>query len=128
LTPGLATARLLHIPWTIIVVSVHFVLVSLFQVQPSVWQAYLLAFWSLCTPMPLEVITTRLSIQRNYSVNSTGENGIGADVKDEIVIGRNKELYAGFVDCGKRMIHEEGFRSLYRSWLSIIIGFLVGIG
>ncbi|KAG6819579.1 hypothetical protein H0H93_010505 [Arthromyces matolae] len=86
---------------------------------------------------PLEVIATRLAIQRNHA--SAEYNSVSQEVEgdveeptefsgtDEDVIGLRHEAdpYLGLVDCGKRIIEEEGWMSLYRAWWVTLLG---GIG
>ncbi|TFK25693.1 mitochondrial carrier [Coprinopsis marcescibilis] len=68
---------------------------------------------------PLEVIATRLSVQRNgvdaeYSSIQQNVDGPG---REEVVGLRDKgDPYLGFADCAKRIIHEEGVMTLYRGW------------
>ncbi|KAF9033294.1 mitochondrial carrier [Hymenopellis radicata] len=85
---------------------------------------------------PLEVIATRLAIQRNHAsaeYNSVSQevDGDGEDVgefagAEEDVIGlRNEEdPYIGLVDCAKRIIDEEGWFALYRAWWITFLGTL----
>jgi len=101
---------------------------------------------------PLEVISTRLAVQRNHEsaeFNSVAQEEVG-DAEDlpeyspaEDVIGydfsfsvtphllnggfsrlrNDKDPYLGLVDCVKRMIDEEGWGALYRGWwLTMLFG------
>ena len=94
------------------------------------WLIFLL-FQALATGYlaPLEVISTRLSIQPNnagFSTVSATEGGEGEDVPegvtyagtDEDVIGLRPttEPYGGMIDCARKLIEEEGWQSLYRGW------------
>jgi len=86
---------------------------------------------------PLEVIATRLAIQRNHAAaeyNSVSQEVEGdAEETDqylgteEDVIGLRNERdpYLGLADCAKRIIDEEGLVSLYRAWWITLLG---GIG
>jgi hypothetical protein len=100
---------------------------SPFKDVSTIRLSFFLAFSALSTLVlsPLEVIATRLSIQRNHSTDSSA-NEIDAEYagEDEDVIGLRSEEdpYVGLVDCGKRMIDEEGFASLYRAWWLTMIG------
>ncbi|KAG7098641.1 hypothetical protein E1B28_000557 [Marasmius oreades] len=83
---------------------------------------------------PLEVMATRLAIQRNHS--STEYNSVSQEITgdaegpnefsgtDEDVIGlRNEEdPYLGLVDCAKRIADEEGWKALYRAWWITLLG------
>ncbi|KAF5370654.1 hypothetical protein D9758_001995 [Tetrapyrgos nigripes] len=85
---------------------------------------------------PLEVIATRLAIQRNHAsseYNSVSQevDGDAEDVTEfagteEDVIGlRNEEdPYLGLVDCAKRIIDEEGASALFRAWWVTFLGLL----
>ncbi|KAF8520433.1 mitochondrial carrier [Hysterangium stoloniferum] len=74
---------------------------------------------------PLEVITTRLSLQRNHP-SSTAFEAVPQEEQEpenqyagsEDVIGLRNEFdpYVGFTDAAKRMVDEEGWRALYRGW------------
>ncbi|WVQ82656.1 hypothetical protein IAT38_004788 [Cryptococcus sp. DSM 104549] len=89
---------------------------------------------------PLEVVSTRLSIQPN---NAAGLSGVGAGVDeeeagppegvtfcgtDEDVIGLRPatDPYEGMVDCGRKIIEEEGWQSLYRGFWVTMLGNLFG--
>jgi len=72
---------------------------------------------------PLEVIATRVSLQRNHGGLAGGETGVGTDGieysgQEEDVIGLRSEddPYLGLIDCGKRIVTEEGLSVLYRAW------------
>ncbi|PFH51524.1 hypothetical protein AMATHDRAFT_47039 [Amanita thiersii Skay4041] len=83
---------------------------------------------------PLEVIAARLAIQRNHA--SAEYNSVSQEVEgdaedmpeysgaEEDVIGLRSEAdpYVGLVDCGKRIIHEEGWTTLYRAWWLTLLG------
>jgi hypothetical protein len=83
---------------------------------------------------PLEVIATRLAIQRNHA--SSEYNSVSQEVEgdaeenveyagaEEDVIGLRSEgdPYLGLVDCAKRIIDEEGLMTLYRAWWITLIG------
>jgi len=90
---------------------------------------------ALCTAVltPLEVITTRLVIQRNHAsaeFNSVHQEVDGDEEQaeeygsDEEVIGLREEgdSYLGLVDCAKRIIEEEGVMTLYRAWWLSLFG------
>ncbi|KAG2072074.1 hypothetical protein BDR04DRAFT_1230764 [Suillus decipiens] len=76
---------------------------------------------------PLEVIFLRLSIQRNHAApefnsisQEEGDNEeameyAGAE-EDVINLRIDREPYVGLIDCGKRIIEEEGWGALYRVW------------
>lgn len=79
---------------------------------------------------PLEVIATRLAIQRNHSSTGQDVEGDSSDESleysspDEDVIGLRHEgdPYIGLTDCAKRIIDEEGIAALYRAWWITLLG------
>jgi hypothetical protein len=93
----------------------------------------------ICTVFltPLEVIATRLAIQRNHA--SAEYNSVTQEVDgdaeetaeyagaEEDVIGLRSEAdpYLGLVDCAQRILVEEGYPALYRAWWLTLLG---GIG
>jgi len=137
LTPGLLAAQVLHI--SIVVLGLgplrrYFVL-SLKEpaTYPSAAIYAVIVALSSIILTPLEVIVTRLAIQRNhasaeYSSISQELEGNGENVPeyggDEDVMGLRSESdpYLGLVDCAKRMVDEEGWSSLYRAWWLTILG------
>ncbi|PPQ80671.1 hypothetical protein CVT26_007117 [Gymnopilus dilepis] len=83
---------------------------------------------------PLEVIATRLAIQRNHALseyNSVSQE-VEGDAEDhaeysgteEDVIGLRSEgdPYLGLMDCAKRIVDEEGTMTLYRAWWITLLG------
>jgi hypothetical protein len=80
---------------------------------------------------PLDVISTRLLVQRNNGgvELNTGEDE-NASVpeypggEDVIALRTEQEPYAGLIDCAKKIMEEEGKEVLYRLWwLSLLGGF-----
>ncbi|KAF8973223.1 hypothetical protein BDZ97DRAFT_666234 [Flammula alnicola] len=83
---------------------------------------------------PLEVIATRLAIQRNHAsaeynsvsqeVDGDAEETVEYSGAEEDVIGLRNEgdPYLGLVDCAKRIIDEEGLMTLYRAWWITLLG------
>jgi len=83
---------------------------------------------------PLEVIATRLAIQRNHAssefnsvsqeVEGDAEENVEYAGAEEDVIGLRSEgdPYLGLVDCAKRIIDEEGLMTLYRAWWLTLMG------
>jgi hypothetical protein len=75
---------------------------------------------------PLEVMATRLSVQKNLGMAGPGAGGDeesmpeGAEYAgtDEDVIGLrpSAEPYEGILDCARKIGEEEGWQSLYRGW------------
>jgi hypothetical protein len=104
-------------------------------VRLSVYAVVVLISTGLLTP--LEVMGTRLAIQRNHAsaeYNSVSQevDGDAEDVAEfsgveEDVIGlRNEEdPYVGIVDCAKRIVDEEGWSTLYRAWWITLLGTLL---
>ncbi|KAI9455327.1 mitochondrial carrier [Lactarius psammicola] len=145
LTPGLLVAELLHITYVVIGLRVlrHLLLPSLSHVDDSVppdlsprsLTIYLaISLFSTAILCPLEVISTRLAVQRNHEsaeFNSVAQEEVG-DTEDlpeyspdEDVIGLRNDTdpYLGLRDCAKRIVDEEGWRALYRGWwLTMLFG------
>lgn len=77
---------------------------------------------------PLEVIATKLAIQRNHAsaeFNSvhqeeegdTEETAEYAGAEEDVIGLRDaRDPYTGLVDCAKRIAQEEGAAALYRAW------------
>ncbi|KAM5531668.1 hypothetical protein V8D89_014657 [Ganoderma adspersum] len=133
LTPGLVTAQVLQIAYTVVVLhGLRRLLLSADNFSPVKFGIYVaIEMASTAIICPLEVITTKLAIQRNHS---TAEyNSVEQEVEDdaveapeyaeysgqeEDVIGlrHEKDPYYGFADCVKRIVDEEGWQALYRAW------------
>jgi hypothetical protein len=85
---------------------------------------------------PLEVISTRLSVQRNHSPG--GEYGAAPQDeeapemeyagRDEDVIALRPEdnPYEGFAQCAKSILQEEGPETLLRAWWLTLLSSLIG--
>ncbi|PPQ67246.1 hypothetical protein CVT25_005830 [Psilocybe cyanescens] len=83
---------------------------------------------------PLEVIATRLAIQRNHAsaeynsvsqeIDGDADNTVEYSGAEEDVIGLRNEgdPYLGLLDCAKRIIDEEGWMTLYRAWWITMLG------
>ncbi|KAI5121563.1 hypothetical protein M0805_000744 [Coniferiporia weirii] len=91
-----------------------------------------LAFISMIIIAPIEVVSTRLSIQRNHDYSAFSAVGQDEDANvndvvysasDEDVIGLrpDDDPYTGFLDCVKRIIDEEGYKTLFRAWWLVLI-------
>lgn len=142
LTPGLLAAQISHIAVIILILgpSRRWLLPPLRQASDwSDISVVKLGFYTIvaivCTAIlsPLEVITTRLVIQRNHA--SSEYNSVQQEVDgdgeaaeqygtDEEVIGLREEgdPYLGLADCAKRIIDEEGVMTLYRAWWLTLFG------
>ncbi|KAI0058094.1 mitochondrial carrier [Artomyces pyxidatus] len=139
LTPGLLATELLHVSYYVLGLRTlrHLLLPSLSgsdvpdkeDISATKLIIYfIIALVSTVILCPLEVIATKLAVQRNHAssdFNSVAqeEEGDAEDVveyagADEDVIGLRSELdpYLGFTDCFQRIVHEEGWRALYRGW------------
>ncbi|KAI0047776.1 hypothetical protein FA95DRAFT_1558767 [Auriscalpium vulgare] len=139
LTPGLLATELLHIAYFVLGLRTlrHLLLPSLSGTgRPSpedvsttkliIYCA--IAFISTTILCPLEVIATKLAVQRNHAspeFNSVAqeEEGDAEELAEysgaeEDVIGLRSEEdpYLGLVDCFQRIVQEEGWRALYRGW------------
>ncbi|KAJ7218011.1 hypothetical protein GGX14DRAFT_599126 [Mycena pura] len=146
LTPGLLLTQFLHVAYvTLILGPLHRFLVPMKSefgiaypdttpLKLAIYFAVVLTSTIVLTP--LEVITTRLAIQRNHA--SSEYNSVSQEVEGEAeevpefvgvedVIGlRNEaEPYLGLVDCAKSIINEEGFKALYRAWWVSVLGGVV---
>ncbi|KAJ6499244.1 hypothetical protein C8R45DRAFT_981678 [Mycena sanguinolenta] len=148
-TPGLLASQSLHVAYvTLILAPLHRLLVPMAEVgaggvvfpeiSPVKLSIYfLVVIVSAAILTPLEVMSTRLAIQRNqasaeYNSVSQEVDGDAEEVAEyagaeEDVIGlrTDAEPYMGIVDCAKSIINEEGFRALYRAWWITLLGGLV---
>ncbi|EJF65405.1 mitochondrial carrier [Dichomitus squalens LYAD-421 SS1] len=133
-TPGLVTAQVLQIAYSVVILySLRRLLVPVGgDFSPARFGIYVaIEILSTAVICPLEVITTKLAIQRNHS--AVEYNSVEQEVEDdaveapeyaeysgqeEDVIGlrHEKDPYLGFADCVKRIIDEEGWQTLYRAW------------
>ncbi|KAL5485429.1 hypothetical protein ACEPAI_8071 [Sanghuangporus weigelae] len=135
LTPGLMVSEVLRVLYIILIMDPLRLLLlptdaKLLLARLS---AYLgLAFVSTIIICPLEVISTRLSIQRNHATSSftpvaQEEESVMTDAvysaAEEDVIGlRNEDdPYLGCIDCEKRLVNEEGYSTLFRAWWLVFI-------
>ncbi|KAI0342112.1 hypothetical protein BDW22DRAFT_1396027 [Trametopsis cervina] len=141
-TPGLFAAQFLHLAYKILFIGSLKVLLlpvsedptdrAPFDVNPVklgiMITIALLSTFILC---PLEVIASKLAIQRNHAApeyNSVSQEVEEEDVApeeyveyagaDEDVIGlrHEKDPYLGLIDCTKRVVDEEGWGALFRAW------------
>ncbi|KZV88254.1 mitochondrial carrier [Exidia glandulosa HHB12029] len=156
LTPGLVVSQGLHILYVLLVLNTfrRLLLPSSFLDDASwsdengkpLWPAdftvlrfslyFLITSLSTIVLCPLEVIGTRLSLQRNHAPEggftavSQDERAMGIEEEiefagsEEDVIGLRSEEdpYTGFVDCAKRIVAEEGIRVLLRGWWITLLG------
>ncbi|KAJ7188173.1 hypothetical protein C8R46DRAFT_1053911 [Mycena filopes] len=142
-TPGLFLTQCLHVAYVTLCLSpLHRILVPMHEEGVSYPQLspvklalyFVVVIFSAGILTPLEVMATRLAIQRNqasaeYNSVSQEVDGDAEDVPEfagaeEDVIGLRTEAdpYMGFLDCGKTIINEEGFRALYRAWWITLLG------
>jgi hypothetical protein len=142
--PGLLVARSLHVFWLVFIQrGVRKLLLPNFNADlivdgdasevvqrlSPIGMGFYIAFVGVSAVLvltPLEVISTRLSIQRN----SSQLGGFGAVPQDEDLpelefAGRDEDVialrpeddpYYGFVQCGKTILQEEGPETLLRAW------------
>lgn len=149
LTPGLLAAEMLHIGVVILILSpFHRLLLptigkpifSLDLTEISLWKvAVYFVIVTLATAIlaPLEVIATRLAIQRNHAsseynsvsqeTEGDGEESVeySGAVEDVIGLRHEGDPYNGLVDCAKRIVDEEGISALYRAWWITLLGGLI---
>ncbi|KAF9475764.1 mitochondrial carrier [Pholiota conissans] len=143
-TPGLMAAEMSHIAVIVLILGPlrRLLLPSMSRpvVSPSdisLWKLviYLIVFCTTISVLtPLEVIATRLAIQRNHAsaeynsvaqeVDGDGEDTVEYSGAEEDVIGLRNERdpYLGLVDCAKRIVDEEGLTALYRAWWITLLG------
>jgi Mitochondrial carrier protein len=152
-TPGLLGAKVLHLGYVIIVLRTlrRWLLPSVDSISSGTIKAgsdahpdftalrigtyIFIAGLSTIALCPLEVIATRLSLQRNHPTSATFETvpqeGAEPDLQyagSEDVIGLRNELdpYLGFTDAAKRMVDEEGWKALYRGWWVTLLAGVLG--
>ncbi|PVF94049.1 hypothetical protein CPB86DRAFT_766452 [Serendipita vermifera] len=154
LTPGLLLSRSLHVCWLVFIQRGvrHLLLPSLdsniregddptvvFEKLSPVSTGIYVAFVgvsSIILLTPLEVISTRLSVQRNHSP----DREYGAAPQDEDApeleyAGRDEDVialrpednpYEGFAQCAKSILQEEGPETLLRAWWLTLLSSLIG--
>jgi len=152
LTPGIALAQILHISYLLLIVrGVRAVLVPSFK--PGLYGLSgafdsFLSFLGLCTYLfflclsfiilcPLEVLSARLSVQRNHPLNEDGvavpastgpsvEDTVGLEYAgaEEDVIGLRDEdqPYDSLWNATKKIVDEEGVPTLYRAFYLTLMG------
>jgi len=147
LTPGLMAAELIHIGIIVLFLGPlrRVLLPELSQSgdnRPKVSLIKLTIYFiifclSVAVLAPLEVIATRLAIQRNHAsaqynsvsqeIDGDGDETVEYAGTDEDVIGLRSEgdPYLGLVDCAKRIVVEEGWMTLYRAWWITLLGGLL---
>lgn len=144
MTPGLMLTEVLHLGLVILLLSPLHRLLLPAVVNPdldladiSIWKAvvyFIIVAIATIVLAPLEVIATRLAIQRNHAsseynsvsqgAENEGEDTVEYSGTDEDVIGLRHEgdPYNGLVDCAKRIMDEEGIMTLYRAWWVTLLG------
>lgn len=149
LTPGLLAAQVLHITYIVLILGTlrRLLLPALSKPGVPAPEDYplvrlgpftVLVLLSTIILTPLEVIATRLAIQRNHAApefNSVSQEEDGdaeeaaefAGAEEDVIGLRNEaDPYLGLVDCAKRITDEEGWGSLYRAWWLTMLGGLAG--
>jgi len=149
LTPGLMASEATHIFYVVVILKGlrRLLLPALSQdsvptaadfpvFQTSLYIALVMLSTLILTP--LEVISTRLAIQRNHAAaeyNSVAQEVDGdaeevaeyAGAEEDVIGLRNEgDPYLGMVDCAKRIVEEEGYKTLYRAWWLTLLGGLFG--
>ncbi|KAI0374132.1 mitochondrial carrier [Pilatotrama ljubarskyi] len=132
LAPGLLATQMLQILYAVVVLRSFRLLLLSKGFTPFKFGIYLsIEILSVLITCPLEVMSTKLAIQRNHATPEY--NSVEQEVEDdaveaheyaeysnqeEDVIGlrHEKDPYLGFVDCFKRIVDEEGWQTLYRAW------------
>jgi len=154
LTPGLLGSKILHLGYIIIVLrSFRSLLlpsvdaIASGSIKPGsgvppdftglrIGTYLFLAAISTFVLCPLEVLATRLSLQRNHPTSAAfeavpqeegAETGMPYAGTEDVVGLRNEfDPYVGFTDAAKRMVDEEGWKSLFRGWWITLLAGLVG--
>lgn len=156
-TPGLLGAKLLHLAYVVLVLR-SFRTLLLPSVSKMANGDYdrkagipadftvlrigtymIIATLSVAILCPLEVIATRLSLQRNHPATipyqAVSEEEVAepeemyAGIEDVIGLRSEYDPYNGFTDAAKRMVAEEGWRALYRGWwITLCAGLLSTFG
>lgn len=84
---------------------------------------------------PLEVLSTRLSVQRNHPTTDAdcAIDGLAdpaaeyiGEEEDVIALRSEEDPYTGLGDCVRRMVDEEGVGSLFRAWWLTMIAVTLG--
>jgi hypothetical protein len=137
-TPGLLACELLATAYGILGLRTirHFILPE-YQAGEPLPEGYtplrfglyfLVVILSTAVLCPLEVMTTKLAIQRNHAsseynsvsqeTEGDAEGTIDYSSTEEDVIGlrHERDPYTSLVDCAKRIVDEEGLSALYRAW------------
>ncbi|KAI0630262.1 mitochondrial carrier [Trametes polyzona] len=144
LTPGLLATQMIHLLYTVVVLRSLRILLLSKNFTPFKFGIYLgIEILSVIITCPLEVMSTKLAIQRNHA--SAEYNSVEQEVEDdaveaheyaeysnqeEDVIGlrHEKDPYLGFVDCFKRIVDEEGWQTLYRAWWVSVLAAITSAG
>jgi hypothetical protein len=151
-TPGLLASRFATLFWMLFVVrTARLILVPALAAGLPTWAGQkppnradvstvglsifiLFAAFSCVVLCPLEVIATRLAIQRNHAGTfaydeantEEGEQVAYAGETEDVIGLRNEEdPYVGLVDCAKRIANEEGPQTLYRAWWLTMIASVI---
>jgi len=157
LTPGLLASQCLHVLYVLLVLRTtrRFLLPSL-STYPTMADGQtgipedftvlrlgiygIIAIASTFVLCPLEVISIRLSIQRNHA-NAQGFGSVeqeeeadaataqaeyAAPEEDVIGLRNEKDPYTGLVDCVKSIAQEEGVGALYRGWWLTMLSGIIG--
>ncbi|KAI0769719.1 mitochondrial carrier [Trametes elegans] len=132
LTPGLLAVQFLRILYPLAVLRSFRLLLLANNFSSFKFGIYLgIEMLSVAITCPLEVMATKLAIQRNHA--TADYNSVEQEVEDdavethefaeysnqeEDVIGlrHERDPYLGFIDCFKQIIDEEGWQTLYRAW------------
>lgn len=141
-TPGLFAAQFLHLAYKIIFIGSlrRFLLPNISNGDETAindlswWKVGIMITVALVSTVilcPLEVIASKLAIQRNHAApeyNSVAQEAeddglnneeyaeyTGAE-EDVIGLRHEKDPYLGLVDCAKKVVDEEGWQALYRAW------------
>ena len=152
-TPGLLGAKILHLGYIVLVLHTLRSLllpsvdaISSGNAEPGsglppdftvlrIGTYIFIAGLSTVVLCPLEVIATRLSLQRNHPTSATFETVPQDEAEPELqyagsedVIGLRNEFdpYMGFTDAAKRMVDEEGWKVLYRGWWVTLLAGVLG--
>ncbi|KAJ7678947.1 mitochondrial carrier [Mycena polygramma] len=94
----------------------------------------LVTLLSTIVSAPLELIVTRLALQRNYGGLVFGEDSAAMNAAESGAVAvappssnalhlrSENDPYLGLIDCAKKIIAEEGWPVLYRMWFLTFLG------
>lgn len=142
LTPGLFVTQFLTIALMILglIPLQHLILPNFPKSKHEIDAAIigrLVGFFAIITIgttviVPLEIMANRLALQRNHASALPQDGDVVAEeltpysaTEDVIGLRDESDPYLSFVDTAKRMVAEEGCRTMFRAWWITFISLLV---